>query len=336
MAPCRRISCLFGTLILISIPKGLSSDQAESDCCAKLKGVSLCGTDKNIFLQGQPGMPGVPGIPGTNGNAGVKGEPGTPGPRGELGIAGVPGKFGPQGPKGEKGDPCSSEAAITCSQGTGVSGPGPANCKELFSSGQTLSGWYTVYPVGGRGMPVFCDMETDGGGWLVFQRRQDGSVEFFRDWETYKRGFGKQESEFWLGNDNIHLLTKTGAYQLRIDAADFEGQSWFAMYSTFKILGASELYTLILGAYSTGTMGDSLSGHRNTPFSTMDSDNDRSDANCASQYKGAWWYTSCHNSNLNGKYHRGNHTSYADGINWAAGKGHHYSYKYVDMKIRPL
>ena len=85
-----------------------------------------------------------------------------------------------------------------------------------------------------------------------------------------------------------------------------------------------------------GTAGDSLSRHRGQPFSTKDQDNDNWSSNCAVSYKGAWWYGSCHASNLNGVYHHGAHSSYADGVNWHAWKGYNYSAKRAEMKIRPV
>ena len=33
----------------------------------------------------------------------------------------------------------------------------------------------------------------------VFQRREDGSVNFFRGWEAYRDGVGKLTGEHWLG-----------------------------------------------------------------------------------------------------------------------------------------
>ena len=85
-----------------------------------------------------------------------------------------------------------------------------------------------------------------------------------------------------------------------------------------------------------GTAGDSLSYHRGYPFSTKDQDNDVNSSNCAMTYKGAWWYNSCHYSNLNGLYHHGKHSSHADGVNWYHWKGHYYSVKRAEMKIRPV
>ena len=85
-----------------------------------------------------------------------------------------------------------------------------------------------------------------------------------------------------------------------------------------------------------GNAGDSLAHHRGYPFSTKDRDNDRDSVNCATSYKGAWWYNTCHHSNLNGLYHRGRHSSYADGVNWYHWKGYYYSVKRAEMKLKPV
>ncbi|KAK3101225.1 hypothetical protein FSP39_001922 [Pinctada imbricata] len=48
-----------------------------------------------------------------------------------------------------------------------------------------------------------------------------------------------------------------------------------------------------------------MSYHDNREFTTKDRDHDSwSRDNCAVDWKGAWWYRSCHHSNLNGEYGR--------------------------------
>ena len=85
-----------------------------------------------------------------------------------------------------------------------------------------------------------------------------------------------------------------------------------------------------------GTAGDSLSRYRGQALSTKNQDNDSWSSNCAVTYKGAWWYYACHTSNLNGLCHHGPHFSFADGVNWNAWKGHKYSAKRAETKIRPV
>lgn len=176
-------------------------------------------------------------------------------------------------------------------------------------------------------------MKTDGGGWTVFQRRQDGSEDFYRGWDDYVRGFGNLTGEFWLGLEKIHRLTNRNVTKLRVDLGDFEGNTAFAKYNTFRVLSSSTSYTLNVSGYS-GTAGDSLTSHSGQQFTTKDRDNDGFTTNCAVLYSGAWWYDACHSSNLNGLYHGGSHASYADGVDWNTWKGHYYSLRFSEMKLR--
>ncbi|XP_063283627.1 ficolin-1-like [Pelobates fuscus] len=286
------------------------------NACPEVTVSGLGDVDKMTILRGCVNI---------NGNPGQKGETGPPGEKGEVGSRGLPGKAGPPGQKGEKGDASTQDHLYA-----------PRNCKELLDQGTFLSGWYNIYPDGIQPLTVLCDMDTDGGGWIVFQRRWDGTVDFFRGWESYKKGFGSQLTEFWLGNDILHRLTSTGSFELRVDLTDFDNKHSYATYGSFSISGELEKYKLSIGSYSGGTAGDSLGYHNNRAFMTRDRDMDVNSANCATKFKGAWWYGSCHNSNLNGLYLRGTYTSYADGVIWETGKGDYYSYKISEMKFRPV
>lgn len=85
-----------------------------------------------------------------------------------------------------------------------------------------------------------------------------------------------------------------------------------------------------------GSAGDSLSYHRDRPWSTPDQDNDEwPGVNCAEDYHGAWWYSSCFLSNLNGRYHHGNDSSYAHGVTWRGWKKERLFLKRTEMKMRP-
>ena len=207
------------------------------------------------------------------------------------------------------------------------------DCKDAFTRGQTTSGVYTIKPDNQTAFQAYCDMDTDGGGWTVFQRRKDGSVDFYRYWTDYQQGFGILSGEFWLGLDKIHRLTPT-ATQLRIDMQDFDGNSRYAQYANFSVGDSVSKYTLSVSGYS-GTTGDSFTDHDGSKFSTRDQQNDvHPSINCARLFKGAWWYYSCLHSNLNGLYHCGPHSSHADGVNWGTWRGYRYSLKFTEMKLR--
>ena len=120
----------------------------------------------------------------------------------------------------------------------------------MFKNGQTTSAVYTINPDGLGAFDVFCDQTTAGGGWTVFQKRLDGSVDFYRDWADYKDGFGDLKGEFWLGLDKIHRLTDSGQYKLRVDLEDWDGNTAFAEYGQFSVLSEKTKYKLSLGAYA--------------------------------------------------------------------------------------
>jgi len=212
------------------------------------------------------------------------------------------------------------------------------DCLAFRDTGYNISGLYIVHMNNIKTVEVFCDQETDGGGWTVFQRRLNGQTNFYRDWISYKEGFGNPQREFWLGNDNIYLLTYQAEYpegsEMRVDMEDWSRSQHYAKYQKFSIDNEELKYELLITGFS-GDVGDSLADHNGKKFSTFDVDNDSAGGDCADIYRGAWWYSNCHTSNLNGEYRWwGEEVPYARGIIWYHYQDYYYSMKSVEMKVR--
>ncbi|XP_057607669.1 tenascin-X isoform X1 [Chionomys nivalis] len=214
----------------------------------------------------------------------------------------------------------------------GLRVPFPRDCGEEMQNGPSTSKTTTIFLNGNRERPldVFCDMETDGGGWLVFQRRMDGQTDFWRDWEEYAHGFGNISREFWLGNEVLHSLTQAGDYSMRVDLRAGK-EAVFAQYDFFRVDSATENYRLHLEGYH-GTAGDSMSYHSGSVFSARDRDPNNLLISCAVSYRGAWWYKNCHYANLNGLY---GSTVDHQGVSWYHWKGFEFSVPFTEMKLRP-
>uniref|UniRef100_A0A8W7MTP6 Fibrinogen C-terminal domain-containing protein n=2 Tax=Anopheles arabiensis TaxID=7173 RepID=A0A8W7MTP6_ANOAR len=196
------------------------------------------------------------------------------------------------------------------------------SCKKTPSK---RSGKYLMQPTENDEPFIgYCEQTSFGGGWLVFQYRFNGSVDFYRDWVEYRNGFDSVDGEFWLGLEHLHRITRDRKHELLVELKDFEGNYKYARYSEFEIGSEGVHYQLKqLGTY-TGAAGDSLTYHKGMTFTTKDKDNDESGSkNCAENYDGAWWYGNCYASNLNGVYM--NRTD-AKSMNW-------YDYKLTFMGL---
>ena len=180
---------------------------------------------------------------------------------------------------------------------------------------------------------AYCDTSNEGGGWLVVQRRQDGSVDFNRTWAEYEDGFGELTGEFWYGLKALHCLTGQGGWEMRMDIKLDDGTNVFFHYEQFIVASAEDKYNLTVGGFQ-GTTNDSMAVHNGMNFTTIDNDNDQwSRGNCAlldgrDKPSGGWWYKSC----------------------WGDGTAPNYSYTlkpvvyfngrgrfvpYIEIKIRP-
>ncbi|XP_033750792.1 ficolin-3-like [Pecten maximus] len=173
------------------------------------------------------------------------------------------------------------------------------------------SGVYPIGPPGGVITYLFCDMDTEDGPWTVIQRRINGNVDFFRNWNDYKKGFGDLYGDFWIGNDILHLLTNS-LNILRVGLETWDGTRGYAQYSKFQVDDEGQNYrcNVYVPGYTGNISGESLGHSDGQPFSTFDRDNDVSPhpphSNCAVTHQGAWWFRQCTGTNLNGRFQQDN------------------------------
>ena len=180
------------------------------------------------------------------------------------------------------------------------------SCLELLNHGFKKSGKYLIKPFLNVTKTVYCDQDTEGGGWTVFLRNAHGLISFNKVWDEYKEGFGTVEYDFWLGNEFMYKATKlynshvSKTAELYILVASADNKTFYAMFKDFAILSEATNYTLQLSSHFKGTMGDSMEYHNNVMFSTKDRDNDGvNTADCAKRYGGyGWWFKSCYKALL--------------------------------------
>ncbi|XP_035005366.2 fibrinogen alpha chain isoform X2 [Hippoglossus stenolepis] len=228
------------------------------------------------------------------------------------------------------------------------------DCVEAHQNhlnGET-NGLFKIKPGGTDSMglvAVYCQQEGPMGGWLLVQQRESGALSFNRTWAEYRDGFGSVDAqgkgEFWLGNQNLHLLTNQGETMMQVELEDWDEGVATAEY-TVRVGSEGEGYALHVSGY-TGDAGDGLVmpksdvSHNGMKFSTFDTDNDRGEENCAAMYGGGWWYNNCQSVNLNGIYYKGTYdpeknTPYKveNGVVWVTYKPTNYSLKSVKVFIR--
>lgn len=158
------------------------------------------------------------------------------------------------------------------------------SCRAFNTSG--------VYKLQELNRDVYCEMEAFEGGWIVIQQREGFQLSFARSWSEYRNGFGTpgKDTEFWLGNEAVHQITNSGAYELVVELKNAKGEYGYARYSLFLLAGESEKFRLTIGKYL-GTVDDKLRHHNGAKFTTYDSDNESWDkGNCATYWSSGWWY----------------------------------------------
>ena len=191
----------------------------------------------------------------------------------------------------------------------------PKDCIDLKCYGvSTAERGVYIYP-NSTSLPkvlVTCQQTSDGGGWILYLHRFDGSVLFNRTWDDYKNGFGQQggNKESWLGNEKVYQLEKTfdGGAKIRIEGFLFDGTSCVISADNFRLERESKKYKLHFGKVTSShgsLVEDDWAYHRGVEFTTTD----RSIASCR-LYNGGWWHKRCHYVYLTAVYARSSNVTY--------------------------
>ena len=168
------------------------------------------------------------------------------------------------------------------------------DCDDWYNIGARASGVYKVNWMGRVSKNIRCNMEIEGGGWIVFHRRyQPITLDFQRPWNDYKSGFGDPHREFWLGNDFIHEMTASGKHDFLAYAKNYTGETEISRYGDFYIENEIGNYTIHFNETLLAGMA-SLTGERNLngkKFHTYDRDHG---SICISTYlHGPFWFKDC-------------------------------------------
>uniref|UniRef100_A0A1I8HRN9 Fibrinogen C-terminal domain-containing protein n=1 Tax=Macrostomum lignano TaxID=282301 RepID=A0A1I8HRN9_9PLAT len=179
---------------------------------------------------------------------------------------------------------------------------------------------------------------TDSDCWTTVQHRVSGSVDFYRNWTQYQSEFGEgPDGNYWIGLNSLHALTASGPRKLRILMKAWNDSEHWAEYSSFSVGPESDNYRLSVSGFSgSAAIGDCLTGHSGMQFSSKDADYDTTASNCATKFKGAWWFSNCHCAHLNGEYKNSSAAIggvFAEGVIWRKTFGYYYSLKEIEMLL---
>ena len=202
------------------------------------------------------------------------------------------------------------------------------NTTTSHQSGQYALGHYGPFST----TYGYCDLETDGGGWLVIFRRER-TLDFQRNITQYEDGFGELEpgKSFWYGLKSLNHITSRDVWELRVDLIQ-DSERVHALYTNVSIGDTSEGYVLRLGPYiaDKSSASDSLREFNGKMFFTKDQD---SRTNCARQSGGGWWFdTNC--GGARGGILTSSHGHLSGWYSEDAGRA--VTYKLTEVKIRQV